>query len=165
MQFDIIIAGLDSISARRWINSTLVRMAESGEGDCIMPLIDGGTEGEAHDISVSLWQASKANHVSSFPASLHAMSAPYVVVTSFAYPKIDMLTPPTAFPICTIANTPRLPEHCIEWASVLEWPKTFKGERESLTPADGRQKAGYRRSRAHRMAVSAGFHKSCFIPD
>lgn len=38
-----------------------------------------------------------------------------------------MLTPPTAFPICTIANTPRLPEHCIEWASVLEWPKVFRG--------------------------------------
>ena len=42
--------------------------------------------------------------------------------------QIDMLTPPTAYPICTIANTPRLPEHCIEWASVLEWPKVFKGK-------------------------------------
>jgi len=36
---------------------------------------------------------------------------------------LDMLNKPTAFPICTIANTPRLPEHCIEWASVLEWPR------------------------------------------
>lgn len=34
-----------------------------------------------------------------------------------------MFTPKMAFPICTIANTPRLPEHCIEWASVLQWPK------------------------------------------
>ena len=34
-----------------------------------------------------------------------------------------MLNKPTVFPICTIANTPRLPEHCIEWASVLEWPR------------------------------------------
>lgn len=41
--------------------------------------------------------------------------------------QLHMHTPPTAFPICTIANTPRLPEHCIEWASVLEWPKFFKG--------------------------------------
>jgi ubiquitin-activating enzyme E1 C len=39
-----------------------------------------------------------------------------------------MLTPPTTYPICTIANTPRMPEHCIEWASVLEWPKEFKGK-------------------------------------
>src|SRR5882762_4817663 len=40
---------------------------------------------------------------------------------------LDMLNKPTAFPICTIANTPRLPEHCIEWASVLEWPRVWKG--------------------------------------
>ena len=39
-----------------------------------------------------------------------------------------MLNKPTAFPICTIANTPRLPEHCIEWASVLEWPRVKGGE-------------------------------------
>ena len=38
---------------------------------------------------------------------------------------LDMLTKPTVFPICTIANTPRQPEHCIEWASVLEWPRVF----------------------------------------
>jgi len=38
-----------------------------------------------------------------------------------------MLNKQTAFPICTIANTPRLPEHCIEWASVLQWPKVHGG--------------------------------------
>lgn len=27
--------------------------------------------------------------------------------------------------MCTIANTPRLPEHCIEWASQVEWPRVF----------------------------------------
>lgn len=40
-----------------------------------------------------------------------------------------MLTPPTVFPICTIANTPRVPEHCIEWASVLEWPRVHGGKK------------------------------------
>ena len=40
---------------------------------------------------------------------------------------LDMQTKPTTYPMCTIANTPRLPEHCIEWASVLEWPKEFPG--------------------------------------
>jgi ubiquitin-activating enzyme E1 C len=45
-----------------------------------------------------------------------------------------MITPPTAFPICTIANTPRLPEHCIEWASVLQWPKVKKGSYCHLQP-------------------------------
>jgi NEDD8-activating enzyme E1 len=44
-------------------------------------------------------------------------------ITSCYECSLDMLNKPTAFPICTIANTPRLPEHCIEWASVLEWPR------------------------------------------
>ena len=48
-------------------------------------------------------------------------------ITSCYECSLDMLNKPTAFPICTIANTPRLPEHCIEWASVLEWPKVHGG--------------------------------------
>ena len=46
MQFDIIIAGLDSISARRWINATLVQMVDEENPESLKPLIDGGTEGE-----------------------------------------------------------------------------------------------------------------------
>ncbi|XP_072454814.1 NEDD8-activating enzyme E1 catalytic subunit isoform X4 [Notamacropus eugenii] len=51
-QFHIIVCGLDSIIARRWINGMLVN-----------------------------------------------------------------------FPMCTIASMPRLPEHCIEYARILQWPK------------------------------------------
>lgn len=40
---------------------------------------------------------------------------------------LDMLAKRTVYPVCTIATTPRLPEHCIEWASVLEWPRRFPG--------------------------------------
>ena len=34
------------------------------------------------------------------------------------------------FPMCTIAHTPRLPEHCIEYVRVLLWPQEhpFGGE-------------------------------------
>lgn len=38
---------------------------------------------------------------------------------------LDMLTPQTAVPICTLASIPRQPAHCIEWASILEWPRVF----------------------------------------
>ena len=45
MQFKIIICGLDSIEARRWINSTLVGMVDPDEPESLKPLIDGGSEG------------------------------------------------------------------------------------------------------------------------
>ncbi len=38
---------------------------------------------------------------------------------------LEMQTKPKTFPMCTIANTPRLPEHCIQWASTLQWPHEF----------------------------------------
>lgn len=50
-------------------------------------------------------------------------------VTSCYECSLDLHAAKTTFPICTIANTPRLPEHCIEWASVLEWPRVFKDKK------------------------------------
>merc|ERR1711871_679049 len=54
-QFDIVIAGLDNVAARRWINALLcsfVNFEIDEDGDEVMtddskiiPLIDGGTEG------------------------------------------------------------------------------------------------------------------------
>jgi ubiquitin-activating enzyme E1 C len=46
MQFKLVVCGLDSIEARRWINSTLVGMVNLEEPESLKPLIDGGTEGE-----------------------------------------------------------------------------------------------------------------------
>jgi ubiquitin-activating enzyme E1 C len=48
--FDIVIAGLDSIPARRWINATMVKRAEEGNP---IPLIDGGTEGKLNRLLVT----------------------------------------------------------------------------------------------------------------
>ena len=45
MQFKIVVCGLDSIEARRWINSTLVGMVDFEDPESLKPLIDGGTEG------------------------------------------------------------------------------------------------------------------------
>lgn len=46
MRFTIVVCGLDSIEARRWINATLFGMVDQDNFDSMKPLIDGGTEGE-----------------------------------------------------------------------------------------------------------------------
>ena len=38
---------------------------------------------------------------------------------------IDLNVPRAAVPLCTLASTPRQPEHCIEYASIVEWPRVF----------------------------------------
>ncbi|POY72590.1 hypothetical protein BMF94_4417 [Rhodotorula taiwanensis] len=106
MQFNLVICGLDSIDARRWMSATLVNLVDPEVPESLKPLIDGGTEGFKGQARVIL-----------------------PTITSCYECSLDMLTPPTAFPICTIANTPRLPEHCIEWASILEWPRVFKDKK------------------------------------
>lgn len=45
MQFHLVICGLDSVEARRWINATLINMVDSDNPESLKPLIDGGTEG------------------------------------------------------------------------------------------------------------------------
>jgi hypothetical protein len=45
MQFNLVICGLDSVEARRWINATLVNLVDPENLESLKPLIDGGTEG------------------------------------------------------------------------------------------------------------------------
>ncbi|ODV78905.1 uncharacterized protein CANTADRAFT_51244 [Suhomyces tanzawaensis NRRL Y-17324] len=104
-QFDVVICGLDSVEARRWINATLVSLVDN-ELNNLIPLIDGGTEGFRGQSRVILPK-----------------------VTSCYECTLDMVTPKTTYPVCTIANTPRLPEHCIEWSSVMEWPRNFGSQK------------------------------------
>ncbi|KAG2078152.1 hypothetical protein BDR04DRAFT_1087877 [Suillus decipiens] len=106
LQFNLVICGLDSVEARRWINATLVNLVDPENPESLKPLIDGGTEGFKGQARVILPTVSSCYECS-----------------------LDMLNKPTTFPICTIANTPRLPEHCIEWASVLEWPRVRGDEK------------------------------------
>ena len=44
-QFQMVVCGLDNIEARRWLNAMLVSIAEDGDADSLIPMIDGGTEG------------------------------------------------------------------------------------------------------------------------
>ncbi|KAL7272702.1 NEDD8 activating enzyme [Rhizina undulata] len=102
MQFKLVICGLDSVEARRWINSTLFDMLDPQNPESLKPLIDGGTEGFKGQARVIL-----------------------PTITSCYECSLDMLTPQTAVPICTLATIPRQPAHCVQWASILEWPRVF----------------------------------------
>lgn len=104
-QFTVVICGLDNIEARRWINAMLVGFVDH-ELNGLIPLIDGGTEGFRGQSRLIL-----------------------PTLTSCFECSLDMISPKTTYPVCTIANTPRLPEHCIEWASELEWPRRFPGRK------------------------------------
>lgn len=102
MQFNMVVCGLDSVEARRWINAILVDMVDMNNPESLKPLIDGGTEGFKGQSRVILPTISSCYECS-----------------------LDMLTPPTAVPLCTLASIPRQPAHCIEWASILEWPRVM----------------------------------------
>lgn len=107
LQFKCIIAGLDSVDARRWINATVVNMYDPDDFEnTFVPLIDGGTEGFKGQARVIL----------------PSMSACYDCT-------LGLLPTKVTYPVCTIANTPRVPEHCIEWAHQLQWPLAFPGKK------------------------------------
>ena len=98
LQFNIVICGLDSVFARRWMNSALINIALQTEN--IIPFLDGGTE------------AFKGHCRVVIPTKTACIEC-----------NMDLYPPQQNFPLCTIANTPRLPEHCVEYAKIVLWPK------------------------------------------
>ncbi|KAL9618791.1 MAG: hypothetical protein Q9160_006514 [Pyrenula sp. 1 TL-2023] len=106
MQFVLVICGLDSIEARRWINATLVSMAEDAESpEAVKPLIDGGTEGFKGQARVII-----------------------PTISSCIECQLSMHAPRRAVPLCTLATIPRQPQHCIEWAHLIAWPEQRKDD-------------------------------------
>lgn len=103
-QFSIIVCGLDSVEARRWMNAQILGMYDEEDPSTLIPIIDGGTEGFKGQSRVIIPRSTACYECS-----------------------LEMQTKPKTFPMCTIANTPRLPEHCIQWASTLQWPVEFPG--------------------------------------
>lgn len=45
---NLVICGLDSVEARRWMNATLVNLVDPEIPESLKPMIDGGTEGLKH---------------------------------------------------------------------------------------------------------------------
>jgi ubiquitin-activating enzyme E1 C len=105
MQFKLVICGLDSIEARRWINATLVDMVDMENPESLKPLIDGGTEGFKGQARVIL------------PS-----------LTSCIECQLSMHAPRAAVPLCTLATIPRQPQHCIEWAHIVAWEEHRKDD-------------------------------------
>ncbi|KAK5940422.1 NEDD8 activating enzyme [Knufia obscura] len=105
MQFKLIICGLDSIEARRWINSTLIDMVDETNPESLKPLIDGGTEGFKGQARVIL-----------------------PTLSSCIECQLSMHAPRAAVPLCTLATIPRQPQHCIEWAHIIAWPEQRKDD-------------------------------------
>jgi ubiquitin-activating enzyme E1 C len=103
MQFNAVVCGLDSIEARRWINSKLVDLFDPENPDSIKPLIDGGTEGFKGQARVII-----------------------PTMTSCIECQLDMHAPRAAVPLCTLATIPRQPQHCIEWAHIIKWEEERK---------------------------------------
>lgn len=103
-QFHFVIAGLDNVEAREWLNETLtdiVQFDEDGDIDwgSLVFFIDGGTEGFNGQTRV---------FVPHFTSCFRCSS--------------DSMAPPRGFPVCTIKHVPRLPEHCIMFAFEMQWP-------------------------------------------
>ncbi|TNN12993.1 NEDD8-activating enzyme E1 catalytic subunit isoform 3 [Schistosoma japonicum] len=104
-QFNAVVCGLDSLTARRWINSMLASLVQydvnnQPDPNSVIPLVDGGTEGFKGHVLVVLYG-----------------------LTGCLECTLDLYPPPVNFPLCTIAHTPRLPEHCIEYVRILLWSK------------------------------------------
>merc|ERR1719232_1519960 len=74
------------------------------------PIIDGGTEGFKGNARVII------------PGKTACIEC-----------TLDLFPPQVNFPLCTIAHTPRLPEHCVEYVKLLLWPK----ESPFSVPIDG----------------------------
>ncbi|KAF4715948.1 NEDD8-activating protein uba3 [Perkinsus olseni] len=130
-QFFLIIAGLDNIPARRMSSfykdvpslfycgvpsntsldafpDLLVIRDDEGNIDpsSLKPLLDGGTEGLKGQARVIV-----PYHTACFDCTLESFGPPDT----------------GNYPMCTLAETPRLPEHCIEYALLVLWEKAFPG--------------------------------------
>jgi len=113
-KFNVVIAGLDNVEARRWLNAMLCDLVDKGDNDeidpdSIIPFIDGGTEGFLGQVRLFIPMMSACFECS-----------------------VGTMTPPKGFQSCTIASIPRKPEHCIAYAHKILWRrlKSFKSATE-----------------------------------
>lgn len=103
--FHMILLGLDSVYARRWMNAKVSAIAERDVDETglyritdAIPIIDGGTEGYRGSVKTVLMGKTAC-----------------VECTMWMYP------PTKAVPMCTLENVPRIPEHCVLYVKEKLW--------------------------------------------
>lgn len=122
--FAAVVAGLDSLDARRWLNATLcslVARAPDGTVDpaTVVPLVDGGTEGLCGHVRVV---------APGFSACLEC--------------SLDLYPPPQHYALCTVAAQPRRPEHCVQYAAEIAWNATRDGSGDEGSCETGGERRG-----------------------
>ena len=114
-KFHLLVLGLDSLDARRHMNSVACSFLEfdddeeegGGEGEgkgrkakptpgTVKPVVDGGTDGFRGHVRV-----------------IYPGLTPCFECTLWLFP------PQATFPLCTLAETPRSSAHCVEWARLI----------------------------------------------
>lgn len=104
--FQLILSGLDSVEARRYVNQICVQIAYESQFNSIIPLIDGGLESLKGHVKLIIpgvtacWECS----ISTLPTQ--------GTTENSTGPKIGNV------PLCTIATNPRSIEHVIEYVYI-----------------------------------------------
>ena len=103
--FHLILLGLDSISARQWMNAKVASIGtwEPREDGTMtlaeaIPLVDGGTEGYKGSVRCIIFGQTAC-----------------VECSMYLYP------PMRGVPMCTLETIPRSPEHCVLYVSQKVW--------------------------------------------
>jgi len=115
-QYQVVIGGLDNVEARRWLNSmihSLVEFDDEGNPEVGTYYIDGGTEGFS----------GQARVVEPYNDACYECM-------------MDTLPPETSYALCTVKEIPRQPEHCIQYAMMIEWPDNFDRGMDKDSPDD-----------------------------
>ena len=135
-RFHIIIGGLDNIEARSYINQKvhdLVEFDEKGNPDIstVIPFVDGGTEGFRGQTKVII---------------------PYKT-SCFDCGQELINTNRNTFAMCTIAENPRVPEHCIEYAFTIEWDKNHNRpvDKDSIEDVEWIYKTALERAKKYKI--------------
>jgi len=147
--FHIVVSGLDNVNARRWLNIELVNQAVrvrndndddddddnkpvEWKKDTLITCINGGTEGWKGECRV-----------------MTPHKTPCFECLVELFPK-----DPFNFPMCTTADKPRSPEHCIVHAMNKVWPDKFGDEKKIEGDNDEHIKFIMEAAKAHAQKFS-----------